>query len=75
MCPDVVVEIKSPSDGLGYLQAKMNDYLANGAQLGFLLDIKAETAYVYRLGQPVETVRGLTHELSGDPVLPLRRRD
>jgi len=69
-CPEFVVEIRSPSDRLTTLQAKMEEYLANGAQLGFLLDVEAETAYIYRPGQPVETMRGYERELSGEPVLP-----
>lgn len=69
-CPEFVVEIRSPSDRLAPLQAKMEEFLANGARLGFLLDVAAETAYVYRPGQPAETVQGFEQELSGEPVLP-----
>ena len=75
VCPAFVVEVKSPSDGLRYLQAKMDDYLANGVQLGFLLDLEAETAHVYRPGQPVETLAGFDRALSGEPVLPGFRLD
>ena len=53
----------------------MDEYLANGAQLGFLLDVEAETAYIYRPGQAVETVQGYDQELSGEPVLPGFRLD
>ena len=70
VCPAFVVEVKSPSDGLRYLQAKMEDYLANGVQLGFLLDIEHETAYVYRPGQPMETAADFERELGGEAVLP-----
>ncbi len=70
VCPAFVVEVKSPSDGLRYLQAKMEDYLRNGVQLGFLLDIETETAYVYRPGQPVETVPHFDQALDGGAVLP-----
>lgn len=70
VCPEFVVEVKSPSDSLPDLQAKMEDYLANGVLLGFLLDVEAETAYVYRPGQPAETVQGYDQALSGEPVLP-----
>ncbi|MDW8217854.1 MAG: Uma2 family endonuclease [Acidobacteriota bacterium] len=34
MCPDFVVELRSPSDTLHELHAKMREYLANGARLG-----------------------------------------
>ena len=69
-CPEFVVEVLSPSDRLTTTQAKMEEYLANGVQLGFLLDVAAETAYVYRPGQAPETVQGYDQELSGEPVLP-----
>jgi len=69
-CPEFVVEVRSPSDRLATLQAKMEEYLANGAQLGFLLDVEAETAYVYRPDQAVETGQGYDQALSGEPVLP-----
>ena len=70
VCPEFMMEIKSPSDELTRLQAKMENYLTNGMQLSFLLDAEAETAYVYRPGQPAETVRGYDQELSSEPVLP-----
>ena len=65
-----MVEVKSPSDTLRDLQAKMAEYLANGALLGFLLDPAAETAHVYRPGQPPEILAGFDRDLSGEPVLP-----
>lgn len=74
-CPEFVIEILSPSDRLSVIQAKMEEYLANGVQLGFLLDVEAETAYIYRSGQPVEAVHGYEQELSGEPVLPGFRLD
>jgi Uma2 family endonuclease len=74
-CPEFVVEIRSPSDRLATLQAKMLEYLENGVQLGFLLDVAAETAYIYRPGQPAETVQSYDQELSGEPVLPGFRLD
>ncbi|WP_310392375.1 Uma2 family endonuclease [Hymenobacter sp.] len=69
-CPEFVVEVLSPSDRLATTQVKMAEYLANGVQLGFLLDVAAETAYVYRPGLVPETVRGFDQTLSGEPVLP-----
>src|SRR3954452_3412752 len=38
LCPDFVVELRSPSDDLEILQEKMEEYIANGAQLGWLID-------------------------------------
>ena len=69
LCPDVVVEIRSPSDRLNHLQEKMQEYLDNGAQLGWLIDPPSRTLYVYRPNRPVEH---LEHPatIAGDPVLP-----
>ena len=69
LCPDFVVELMSPSDNLAEAQAKMEEYLANGAMLGWLLDAEPKTAYVYHPGQPVEILQQPT-VLSGEPVLP-----
>src|SRR5688572_6247464 len=38
LCPEFVLELRSPSDRLRTLQEKMQEYMANGAQLGWLLD-------------------------------------
>ena len=70
LCPDFIIEIKFPSDRIPTLQAKMEQWLSNGVQRGFLIDIETETAYVYAPGQPVQLVVGFDNELSGEPVLP-----
>ena len=69
LCPDFVVEVASPSDYLRDLQAKMEEYIANGAQLGWLLVPATRTVTVYRPGDPVATLENAT-SISGDPVLP-----
>ncbi|MBI3245714.1 MAG: Uma2 family endonuclease [Deltaproteobacteria bacterium] len=69
ICPDFVVEVRSQSDRLPDLKEKMQEYLDNGARLGWLIDPLEKRAYVYRPGQPVETLDDPTI-LSGDPVLP-----
>lgn len=68
-CPDFVLELRSPSDRLAVLQAKMQEYLANGARLGWLLDPAPRHVYVYRPDAPVQR---LDHpsSIAGDPVLP-----
>lgn len=69
LCPDFVVELRSPSDVLSVLQDKMQEYLENGARLGWLLEPVQKRVYVYKPGEPV---RELTdpEEVSADPVLP-----
>jgi len=68
-CPDFVLELRSPSDRLADVQAKMEEYLANGARLGWLLDPANRHVYVYRPGVPVERLDA-PDTISGDPVLP-----
>jgi Uma2 family endonuclease len=53
LCPDFVVELRSPSDRLARLQAKMREWIDNGAKLAWLVDPEARSAYVYRSEQPV----------------------
>jgi len=69
LCPDFVLELRSPSDRLEDLHDKMAEYLVNGARLGWLLDPDARQAYVYR---PETAVTRLDQpeQLAGDPVLP-----
>ena len=68
LCPDFVVELLSPSDNLKDVQAKMDEYMANGAQLGWLIDPFEKRVYVYR---PVEAPACLDHpeSVSGEPLL------
>jgi Uma2 family endonuclease len=54
LCPDFVIELRSQSDRLPALRDKMNEYLANGAELGWLIDPDARTVEVYRTGQAPE---------------------
>src|SRR5215208_7218321 len=54
LCPDFVIELRSPSDSLRDLQAKMEEWIANGAQLGWLLDPEPRQLYIYRPDQPAE---------------------
>jgi Uma2 family endonuclease len=68
LCPDFVAELRSKSDSLRALQAKMQEYIENGAQLGWLIDPFKKKVYVYR---PQVAVKVLDNppEVSGDPLL------
>jgi Uma2 family endonuclease len=68
LCPDFVVELRSPTDTLSSLQEKMKEYIENGAELGWLFEPKTMQAYIYRPNQPVECLDNPT-SMSGDPVL------
>jgi Uma2 family endonuclease len=69
LAPDFVVEIRSPSDRLSSVQEKMQEYLDNGVQLGWLIDPPSRAVHVYR---PNRAVERLEHPatLAGDAVLP-----
>ena len=69
VCPDFVIELRSPSDSLTQLNRKMIEYLENGTSLGWLIDPLKRQVYVYRPNQePVILVNPET--ISGDPLLP-----
>ncbi|MFM8275632.1 MAG: Uma2 family endonuclease [Cyanobium sp.] len=55
LCPDLVVELASPSDegprGVSALRRKMNLYQANGARLGWLLLPEQRAVEIWRGGQ------------------------
>jgi len=69
ICPDFVVELKSSSDTLSSLKAKMEEYIANGALLGLLIDRKPRQVHVYRPGREPEILE-TPDAVSGDPELP-----
>jgi len=50
LCPDFVVELRSHTDSLRMLQEKMQEYIDNGALLGWLIDPLEKKVYVYRPG-------------------------
>ena len=68
LCPDFVVELRSTTDRLSVVQAKMAEYIANGARLGWLIDPIARRVYVYRPDAPVE-VLDAPDTLSAEPDL------
>jgi len=69
LCPDFVIELRSRTDLLSDLHAKMQEYIDNGARLGWLIDPMDKRVYVYRPNQSVE-VWDDPVSVGGDPVLP-----
>ncbi|MFM7192201.1 MAG: Uma2 family endonuclease [Microcystaceae cyanobacterium] len=69
LCPDFVLELRSKSDRLPDLRAKMQEYLDNGARLGWLIDPLNQRVEIYRPGQTVEVLDNPS-TLSGESVLP-----
>ncbi|HLG13952.1 MAG TPA: Uma2 family endonuclease [Blastocatellia bacterium] len=69
LCPDFVVELRSESDSLADLHAKMREYIDNGAQLGWLIDPVERKVYMYRPNAEIERIEN-PETVSGDPLLP-----
>ncbi|MBE9040789.1 Uma2 family endonuclease [Oscillatoriales cyanobacterium LEGE 11467] len=69
LCPDFVLELRSPSDSLKTLQNKMVEYIENGTKLGWLIDPKNRRVEIYRPNQDVE-ILDVPTMLSGEDILP-----
>ena len=69
ICPDFVIELRSPSDDLPIIQTKMAEYLTNGARLGWLIDPQNRQVHIYRPNRPI-TILNAPTTISADPELP-----
>ncbi|HSF31205.1 MAG TPA: Uma2 family endonuclease [Candidatus Tectomicrobia bacterium] len=69
LCPDFVIELRSPTDNLQAVQDKMQEYLDNGAQLGWLIDPLTRRVHVYLPHRPPELLEA-PNTVSADPILP-----
>ncbi|MEB3309017.1 MAG: Uma2 family endonuclease [Snowella sp.] len=69
ICPDFILKLRSKTDSLPPLREKMQEYLENGVQLGWLIDPKGKTVEIYRVNQSVEMLQNPLN-LSGENVLP-----
>jgi Uma2 family endonuclease len=68
VCPAFVIELRSNSDRLRTLRAKMREYIENGAQLGWMIDPETKTVEVYRPGREPELLSGLESLAGEGPV-------
>ena len=68
LCPDFVVELRSRTDSLTTLQAKMEEYLENGAELGWLIDPSEKKIYIYRQNTATEILENPA-TVGGEPLL------
>lgn len=70
--PDFVIEVRSKTDDLEKLKAKMTDsWIANGVQLAWLIDPYEEKSWVYRANGSIDVAEGFAgKKLSGENVLP-----
>ena len=69
VCPAFVAEIVSGTDTLPPLQRKMERYIANGAQLGWLIDPYRRQVHCYRPDAEPELLEA-PETVSGESVLP-----
>ncbi|APB33508.1 uncharacterized protein conserved in cyanobacteria [Gloeomargarita lithophora Alchichica-D10] len=69
LCPDFVLELLSPSDNLTTVQNKMQEYLDNGCQLGWLINSATRTTEIYHPQSSVINVP-FSITLSGEDILP-----
>ena len=68
ICPDFALELRCERNTLKELKEKMEEYIANGLQLGWLIDPFKRKVYIYRHGMPVECLDNPEY-VTGDPVL------
>ncbi|WP_193199340.1 Uma2 family endonuclease [Nostoc sp. MG11] len=69
VCPSFVIELRSSSDRLIKLQDKMQEYIDNGASLGWLIDRQNRKVYIYCLNQELEILEN-PEVVTGNPELP-----
>lgn len=67
--PRFVIELRSPTDDLAALRAKMDEYLAVGVRLGWLVDPETRCVHVYA-AHAAPLILENPDELQDDPVLP-----
>jgi Uma2 family endonuclease len=69
MAPDLVVEVVSPNDTAGEIQRKVDQWLAAGVRLVWVLYPSTRSALAYRADGTARLLHA-DDELTGDPVLP-----
>ena len=68
--PDFVIEVRSKTDRIKMLKEKMLEWIENGVRLGWLIDPKTETTYIYRENGGIEILEGFDRILTGEDVMP-----
>ena len=68
LSPDFVIELKSPSDRLEDVLAKMDEYSENGVPLGWLINPQTKRVHIYRPGQAIEVLEAPS-QVKGDAEL------
>ena len=69
IAPDLVVEVVSPGDRAGEIQAKVSDWLSAGSRLVWVIDPGRQRAIIYREDGSVDLLAN-QDVLAGEDVLP-----
>lgn len=64
-----MIELGSKTDNLRIMQDKMQEYIDNGTQLGWLIDRKQRQVFIYRPNTAIEELDN-PKTLDGEPLLP-----
>jgi Uma2 family endonuclease len=70
VCPNFIIELKSPSDTIIQLKNKMLKWMENGCELAWLINPEQQEAHIYRSNGSIEIIQGFDKKLSGENVLP-----
>lgn len=70
IAPEFIVEVRSKTDSLVALQTKMEEWIANGVLLAWLIDPTQQKAYIYRADGSTTQIDDFDQTLSGENVLP-----
>lgn len=69
ICPEFILELRSPSDSLQILKEKMLEWVENGIHLGWLIDPETKTVFIYRKDGTIAK-QDFSKRVSGEDVLP-----
>ncbi|MCF0056613.1 Uma2 family endonuclease [Dyadobacter sp. CY356] len=56
LVPDFIIELKSETDSLMELKAKMQKWIDNGVRLGWLISTEKQITYVYKPDEELKTI-------------------
>lgn len=71
LCPAFVIELRSKTDRLRILREKMHEYIANGGELGWLIDPESRSVEIFRPGRDSELASGIATISGEGPVAGL----
>lgn len=66
--PDFVIEVRSPDDRVRLLREKMEEYIAKGVQLAWLIDPQDRAVTIYRPGREPEVLTNPSTVAGDGPV-------